>query len=102
GGRVDLCVGPYAPAEIGRLVLARLEEDGRLAPDAYRAWVAAGGGYRMVKLPDESEWVLRQGEEEGRHVHLHPGRWVPQTRRGRRHAVPTAGLGPGPRGGAPA
>ena len=83
--------GPYAPAEVGRLVLARLEEDGRLAPDTYRAWVEAGGGYQMVKLPDESEWVLRQGEE-GRYVHLHPGRWVPQTRRVRANVLKTAVL----------
>jgi hypothetical protein len=36
--------------------------------------------------------VLRHGEEEGRYVHLHPGRWVPQTRRVRANVLKTAVL----------
>ena len=34
--------------------------------------------------------MLRVGDEGGRHVHVHPGRWVPQTRRVRANVLKTA------------
>jgi hypothetical protein len=36
--------------------------------------------------------VLRQGDEAGRYVHLHPGRWAPATRRVRANVLKTAVL----------
>jgi len=35
-------------------------------------------------------WVLRAGAEEGRYVHVHPGRWAPATRRVRANVLKTA------------
>jgi hypothetical protein len=87
---MDLYTGAYSPAEIGRLVLEQLERDGRRELSAYRDWVQAEGGYRMLTLPDDSAWVLRLGEEDDRYVHVHPGRWVPQTRRVRANVLKTA------------
>jgi hypothetical protein len=87
---MDLYTGAYSPAEVGRLVLEQLERDGQRELSAYRDWVQAEGGYRMVTLPDASAWVLRLGEEDDRYVHVHPGRWVPQTRRVRANVLKTA------------
>ena len=87
---MDLYTGSYSPAEVGRLVLEQLGRDGRLELEAFRDWVRAESGYRMLTLPDESAWVLRLGEEEDRYVHVHPGRWVPHTRRVRANVLKTA------------
>jgi len=76
---MDLYTGSYSPAEVGRLVREQLGRDGRLELEAFRDWVRAEGGYRMLTLPDDSAWVLRLGEEDDRYVHVHPGRWVPHT-----------------------
>jgi hypothetical protein len=89
---MDLYTGSLLPADIARHVVAQLESEGRLAPEAFGAWVEQGGGYRMVTLPDKSEWVLRAGDETSRHVHLHPGRWVPHTLRVRANVLKTAML----------
>src|SRR6266511_3779059 len=86
---MDLYVGRFSPAQVGRLALGVLERDSRLAPDAYRAWVTSEGGYGMIDLEDGSRWVLRVSDEE-RYVHLHPGRWAPQTRRVRANVLKTA------------
>ncbi|HXG09010.1 MAG TPA: hypothetical protein VNK04_04410 [Gemmataceae bacterium] len=86
---MDLYVGRLSPAEIAAQVLAALQADNRLAPGAYRAWVEEGGGYRILTLEDGSRWVLRLGETN-RHVHIHPGRWSPQTRRVRANVLKTA------------
>lgn len=92
GQQMDLYVGRYAPAEIASLLLDQLGRDGLLAPDTFRAWVETGGGYRVLMLPDECAWVLRMGAEDGRYLHVHPGRWAPQTRRVRANVLKTAVL----------
>jgi hypothetical protein len=90
---MDLYTGALAPARIGAGVLARLRDDGLLAWDTYRPWVEAGGGYRLLTLPEDSSvWVLRAGDPASRYVHLHPGRWTPATRRVRANVLKTTVL----------
>ena len=46
---------------------------------AFRDWLEPRGGFSGFAAPDESRWILRVGEETGRYVHLHPGRYSPHT-----------------------
>jgi hypothetical protein len=88
---MDLYTGPLSPAEVVAGVLAQLEADRHLDAEAYRLWLEDHHGYRVLTLPaDGSAWVLRLGEEGGRYVHLHPGRWAPHTRRVRANVLKTA------------
>src|SRR5262249_35743156 len=88
---MDFYTGRLWPAEVCDRVLARLRADGRLGLPAYREWVEAEGGYRVLTLPeDDSRWVLRVGDEADRYVHLHPGRWSPATLRVRANLLKTA------------
>jgi hypothetical protein len=88
---MDLYAGPLSPAAIAAAVLSRLEAEGRLEAGAYWDWLEANRGYRVLTLPaDGSAWVLRQGEEGGRYVHLHPGRRTPHTHRVRANVLKTA------------
>jgi hypothetical protein len=52
------------PAEIGRQVVALLVADNLRSVDAYRTWVKATGGYRLVDLSDTSRWGVRLGNEK--------------------------------------
>jgi hypothetical protein len=88
---MDLYSGPLSPADIAGGVVAQLQADGRLDPAAYRDWLEGNRGYRALTLPpDASVWVLRFGEEGGRYVHVHPGRWTPNTCRVRANVLKTA------------
>jgi hypothetical protein len=90
---MDLYTGPLAPVEIAEDVRAHLGNAGLLTPNAYRPWLDAKGGYRILALPaDASAWVLRFGDESGRHVHIHPARWTPHTRRVRANVLKSAAL----------
>jgi hypothetical protein len=90
---MDLYTGALSPGEIGAGVIAQLRADGRIDPEVYRNWLGENRGYRVLTLPaDESAWVLRFGEEGGRYVHVHPGRWTPHTRRVRANVLKTAVL----------
>jgi hypothetical protein len=86
----DLYFGALSPAEIGQQVVNQLHADNRLAFDAYRPWLEAGGGYRMRNLSDGCRWVLRLGDEADRYVHVHPGRYAAHTRRVRANVLKTA------------
>jgi hypothetical protein len=90
---MDLYTGPLPPVEIAAGILARLRVGNLLDPGAYRAWLDRDRGYRVLALPaDGSAWVLRFGEEGGRHVHVHPGRGTPHTCRVRANVLKTAVL----------
>jgi hypothetical protein len=90
---MDLYTGELSPGEIGAGVVAQLCADGRIDPEVYRNWLEENRGYRVLTLPaDDSAWVLRFGEEGGRYVHVHPGRWAPHTRRVRANVLKTAVL----------
>ncbi len=86
---MDLYTGQLSAAAVARQVIAALESEGRLTLDAYRACLTETRGYLTVTLADQSVWILRLGEEAGRYVHIHPGRWSPQTRRVRANVLKT-------------
>jgi hypothetical protein len=87
---MDLYTGDLAPVAIAVRVLEQLQVDGVLPLSAFRAWVESNGGYQVLTFPDQSRWVLRLGEEDGRYVHVHPARWAPATLRVRANVLKTA------------
>ena len=88
---MDLYTGAFTPEQIAEKVVAILRAEGRLESAAFAAWVRDSGGYAVVEVPEDgSRWVLRQGEEGERYLHLHPARWAPQTRRVRANVLKTA------------
>jgi hypothetical protein len=88
---MDLYLGELSPRAIGEAVLALLCRDNRLSLAAYQTWIAEAGGYRLVTLPEDgSQWVLRVADETDRYVHVHPGRWVPNTCRVKANVLKTA------------
>jgi hypothetical protein len=78
---MDLYTGPFTPAEIAEHVVVPLRAAGRLEFGPLSAWLRANGEYSLTELPDGSKWTVRLGPADGRYVHLHPGRWVPNTMR---------------------
>jgi hypothetical protein len=88
---MDLYTGAFTPAELGQKILALLRLQDQLALEPYRRWIEEGGGYQTLTLTEDgSSWTLRLGEEAGRYIHLHPCRWVAQTRRVRANVLKTA------------
>jgi hypothetical protein len=88
---MDLYLGALSPHDIGQHILTQLRGDNRLSFGAYRDWIAAGRGFRLLTLADDgSQWVLRMGDEADRYIHVHPARWAPQTCRVKANVLKTA------------
>lgn len=88
--QMGVYTGAFTPAQIADQVLAKLRESRVLECADYRRWIEETNGYRVLTAEDQSRWVLRMGETNGRFVHMHPGRWSPQTRRVRANVLKTA------------
>ncbi|MCX2738325.1 hypothetical protein [Pontibacter anaerobius] len=89
GSQLDLYIGPLSPLQISEEVVLYLQQQGLLQPEAFRPYLALNG-YRICTLSDGSAWALRWGVQEGRHVHLHPGRYSLHTLRVKANHLKTA------------
>ncbi len=88
---MDLYLGDLSPIQIAEETVRQLREARRLSVEPYQAWLKECGGYGVITFPqDDSQWVLRMGAEQSRHVHVHPARWAPATRRVRANVLKTA------------
>jgi hypothetical protein len=78
---MDLYTGPFTPAAIAVTLGDQLRASGRFEYGSLRGWLEGQGEYALLELPDGSKWTIRLGPADGRYIHLHPGRWVPNTMR---------------------
>ena len=78
---MDLYTGPLTPAAIGTTLIDHLRALGRLEYAPMVEWLQGQGEYALHDLPDGSKWTIRPGPADGRYLHLHPGRWAPNTMR---------------------
>lgn len=76
---IDLYTGSLTSNQIALEVIAILKSKGMLDAEKFTTWVNGNHGYRKLTLYDQSEWVVRFGNESERFVHLHPSRTGPHT-----------------------
>lgn len=89
--QLDLYMGPLSPLEIAQEVLQYLEDRHLQHPVLYQEHLlATGTAYRLITLSDKTDWVLRWGVVEARHVHLHPARYSKHTLRVKANVLKTA------------
>lgn len=76
----DLYIGTMDIPEVVDFCVNRLKRLHRFRKNTYLTWLSESQEeYRLMEFPDGSVWVLKIGTEEGRHIHIHPGRNVPHT-----------------------
>lgn len=87
----DLYMGSMSPEEIAAFTGFFLRKNNLMDKDSYFTWIAESKDqYKTIPFPDESIWVLKNGIEPGRYVHIHPGRNVPYTIRTKANVLKTA------------
>jgi hypothetical protein len=80
--QMDLYYGDYSPMEISERIIKYLKEKKVFLPERYKNWLGENGNdYKLINMSDRSVWTLRLGEDAGKYVHIHPGRYSPKTRR---------------------
>ncbi len=71
---IDVYTGQLSPGEIADAVAGVLRLNGIFQPDDFIRWVEAENGYRLIRLGDRSEWILRKGDDAAQYIHIHPAR----------------------------
>lgn len=74
---VDVYTGHLTTTSICREIEAWLKKQGVFEQKAFIACVNQSRGYREFCLSDGSLWILREGAEADRYIHLHPARSGP-------------------------
>jgi len=78
--QMDMYFGEYSPAKISEQVLDCLYQKKTLSFNQYQVWLTKDEkDYQLVELKDKSIWTLRLGDDVSRYVHIHPGRYSPNT-----------------------
>jgi hypothetical protein len=78
----DLYTGNLSIKVISNYCIAELKKKHLFQKDTYLNWLHRSPElYQSLDYPDSSIWILKIGIEEGRHIHIHPGRNVPHTLR---------------------
>lgn len=89
--QLDIYTGELTAQQLAQEVINKLQERALLSAEAYRLYLtAAGSDYRMIRLSDGSDWVLRWGVVAERYVHLHPARYAKNTIRVKANTLKTA------------
>jgi hypothetical protein len=79
--QMDLYTGTLSPEKIGTETIEILHLNNLLAKEKYEHWLAQHKYYQQITLSDQSNWTLRLGNQEDRHVHAHPSRYSPHSLR---------------------
>ena len=88
---MDLYFGEYSPVKISEQILDYLHRKKIFSPRQYQDWLSKDGkDYQLVELKDKSIWTLRLGEDVSRYIHIHPGRYSPNTVRVKATTLKTA------------
>ncbi len=87
----DLYTGDLAVDEIAGITQSLIAERKIDRESRYLQWIRQSEEeYQMLPFPDHSIWIFKIGTEEGRFVHIHPGRNVPHTIRVKANVLKTA------------
>ena len=71
---MDIYTGMLAPAEITACIEQFLIKEMYLSYGNYTEWINDSNHYRLIRISDNSSWILRKGASSSRYVHFHPAR----------------------------
>jgi hypothetical protein len=71
---IDLYCGKLSVEEICRQCLHFSEKEGLTSAGKLKNWLGQKE-FRKIKLSDNSEWVIKQGLDSGRFLHIHPAKY---------------------------
>ncbi|WP_163717357.1 hypothetical protein [Mangrovibacterium lignilyticum] len=86
---VDVYTGNLTITEICRELEALLRKGNTFEASAFQVWVKTPRGYRDLLLSDGSVWIIREGGDSDRYIHLHPARTGPHVVRYRGSTLKT-------------
>jgi len=89
--QMDLYFGRFSLTEISEQILSTLHQNKKVESEQYKNWLTKDGkDFQLIELRDKSIWTLRLGDDAERYVHIHPGRYSPNTVRVKAITLKTA------------
>ena len=77
---LDLYTGPTHVSDIKQHILSSLMASGHCSVTGFETWVnSQGTTYKLIDLPDTSNWTLRYSKNTAAYIHIHPSRYSKHT-----------------------
>ena len=74
---MDLYTGRFAIEEICQQIKLQLVAEDAFDTTSFQKILKRG--YQKLTVGDDSEWILRTGNDPDRYIHIHPGRYSPHS-----------------------
>ena len=71
---IDIYTGLLSPIHVCDEIAVQLNQQKIQSQEHFLGWVHKDKPYKILKLSDHSEWVLRKGDDNVRYIHIHPSR----------------------------
>lgn len=89
--QMDLYLGRFSPLEIANQTITMLKAEKISSIEQFEHWLSEDAKkYQRIELKDNSIWVIRLGKNPQRFIHIHPGRYSPNTIRVKALTLKTA------------
>ncbi|GAB4335341.1 MAG: hypothetical protein OHK0038_12920 [Flammeovirgaceae bacterium] len=88
--QMDLYIGNLEIDEIKQEIILKLKKHNLTTKFLFINYLKLNQNYFSVKISDNSVWVMREGRDESRFVHIHPARYSPETLRVKANTLKTA------------
>ena len=89
--QMDIYLGKLSPEAIGKEILQRLKKSEHYSRRKFKEWIYRNNkDYKLLKISDKSVWTLRLGIQSKQYIHIHPGRYSPNTTRVKATTLKTA------------
>lgn len=75
---IDLYCGKLPIEEICRQCLQFSEKEGLTSAEKLKNWLGQKE-FRKIRLSDNSDWIIKQGLDSDRFLHIHPAKYSPFT-----------------------
>lgn len=75
---LDLYLGKLSVEEICAESIDFFNKEKITGPDEFKKWLKASS-YQKIELSDKSVWVVKEGINEIRYIHIHPAKNSPNT-----------------------
>lgn len=89
----DLYLGSYSPSKISGFIISDLKSKRLFAKEKFIEWLFNDEkDYKLIRLPDNSNWTIMLGKDKEKYVHIHPARYSLHTIRVKSVSLKTASI----------
>ena len=71
---IDIYTGKLSIEDITNQVVKILKDSNVFEKEKFQKWIKSSNKFQLITLSDHSNWIIREGKEIDRYIHIHPAK----------------------------